>query len=90
MEMQIVADNIEAGLGLTQTTRLVNEHRRECGLEDVGRSAVHSASLRLEPEVTPILDSKQGSYDEESGWAIARMLFVLQLLSPHLRSCKRA
>ena len=37
MEIQIVADNIEAGLGLTQTMRLVNEHRRKCGLEDVGQ-----------------------------------------------------
>ena len=37
--MQIAADNVEAGLGLTQTTHLVNEHCRKCGLEEVGRSA---------------------------------------------------
>jgi len=37
MEMQVVADSIEVRLGLTQTVRLVNEHRRECGLEDVGQ-----------------------------------------------------
>jgi len=35
MEMQVVAASTEAGLGLTQTMRLVNEHRRECGFEDV-------------------------------------------------------
>jgi len=35
METQVVADGTEAGLGLTQTMRLVNEHRRECGFEDV-------------------------------------------------------
>ena len=34
-------------------------------MEDVGRSAVHSASLLLEPDMTPVLDSKQGPYDEE-------------------------
>jgi len=32
-----VADSTEAGLGLTQTMRLVNEHHHECGLEDVGQ-----------------------------------------------------
>ena len=39
LEEQIVADNMESGLGLTQTTRLVNVYRREEGLLDVGRSA---------------------------------------------------
>ena len=37
METQVVADGTEAGLGLTQTMRLVNAHRRECGLGDVGQ-----------------------------------------------------
>lgn len=80
LEEQIVADNMESGLGLTQTTRLVNVYRREEGLLDVGRSAVHSAYLRLEPVVTQILDAKQGSYDVHSAWAKARLMFVLQLL----------
>jgi hypothetical protein len=30
--------------------------------------------------VTQILDSKEGSYDEHSPWAVARLNFVLQLL----------
>ena len=30
MEAQIVADGIEGGLGLTQTTRQVNDHRKQC------------------------------------------------------------
>lgn len=80
LEEQIVADNMEAGLGLTQTTKLVNVYRQEEGLADVGRSAVHSAYLRLEPVVTQILDAKQGSYDKHSTWAKARLMFVLQLL----------
>jgi len=37
MEMQVVADKIEAKLGLTQTMRLANEHRSKCGLKDVGQ-----------------------------------------------------
>ena len=82
MEAQIVADGIEGGLGLTQTTRQVNDHRKQCDppLIEVGRSAVHSGSLRLMPLMTPILDAKQGSFDENSAWAIARTNFVLQLL----------
>ena len=82
VEAHIVADGIEGGLGLTQTICLVNTHRGQCvpPLVDVGRSAVHSASLWLKPLVTPILDSKQGSFDVTSAWAIARLFFVLQLL----------
>jgi hypothetical protein len=80
MEEQIIADNMEQGLGLKQTTFLVNVYRREIGLIDVGYSAVHSGYLRLEPVVTSILDAKQGSYDPYSAWAKARLMFVLQLL----------
>jgi len=79
VEAQIVADGIEGGLGLTQTMHLVNTHRGP-PLVAVGRSAVHGASLRLKPLVTPILDSKQGAFDVTSAWAIARLFFVLQLL----------
>ena len=51
VEAQIVADHMEGGLGLTQTTFLVNQHRTECDppLIEVGRSAVHSCHLRLNP-----------------------------------------
>ena len=46
IEEQMVADHMESGLGLTQTTNLINLHRRESELEEVGRSAVYSAHLR--------------------------------------------
>ena len=39
IEAQIVADGIEGGLGLTQTTYLVNKHRLKNSLVHVGRSA---------------------------------------------------
>ena len=80
IEEQMVADHMERGLGLTQTTNLINLHRQESGLEEVGRSAVYSAHLRLDPVETPISDAKQGTFDEESPWAKARLMWVLQLL----------
>ena len=79
-EEQMVADHIEGGLSLTQTTYLINLHREARGLQVLGRSAVYSAHLRLNPVVTPILDAKQGSFDEDSPWAKARLMWVLQLL----------
>ena len=48
IEEQMVADHMESGLGLTQTTVLINLHRRESELEEVGRSAVYSSHLRLQ------------------------------------------
>jgi hypothetical protein len=84
VEEQILADAIESGCGFRQATRLVNEHRKQLdpppGLLEVVVSAVYGAHLRLEPVVTAILDRKQGSFDKTSGWAKARLMFVLQLL----------
>ena len=102
VEMQIAADAIEANLGYTQATYLVNEHRRAVimpagvpPLIDVGRSAVVSAMQRLKPTITPILDSKQGSSEEISAWAKARLGFCGQLLIrggqlTSLETCGRA
>jgi len=60
VEEQLVADLMESGLSLTQTMYLVNLHRRGRGLGEVGRSAVHSASLRLCPVRTAMPKRKQG------------------------------
>ena len=94
VEMQLAADAIEANQGYTQATHQVNEYRRTVvmpagvpPLIDVGRSAVVSAMQRLKPTITPILDAKQGSFDEHQAWAKARLGFCGQLL---IRSEKRS
>jgi hypothetical protein len=76
VEVQMVADYIWGCLGFTQTTHLINLHRRESGQEEVEQSAAYSAHSRLEPVVTQNLDSKQGSNDGHSPWAVARLNFV--------------
>jgi len=82
VEEEILALAIESNQGFTSATHQVNEYRRTLvpSPGDVGRSAVRSAHLRLKPVITPVLDSKQGSFDESSAWAVARLMFVLQLL----------
>eukprot|EP00978_Attheya_sp_CCMP212_P039955 scaffold212967_cov35-Attheya_sp.AAC.1 len=80
VEMQIIADHMEMGLGLRQTLELVNEHRVQNGKIDICFYTLHQAYLRLEPVVRPIQRSKQGSCDPESAWAIARKNQSQQLL----------
>ena len=82
----IVADCMEQGMGLTQTMHMVNVNRGtridvETGLPppDLGRSAVYYTYLAMQPFITTILKSKQGSTDPESAWAIARYVWVTQL-----------
>ncbi|ETV75987.1 hypothetical protein H257_09941 [Aphanomyces astaci] len=71
-EIQIVADCVELGMGLTKTTHMVNEYRAVHNRVHVGRNAVYSSYLRLKPVVTPLYRQKQGSADKDSEWAKAR------------------
>ncbi|RHY93727.1 hypothetical protein DYB37_012708 [Aphanomyces astaci] len=71
-ESQIVADCMEIGMGLTETTHMVNEYRSPTYKIHVGRSAVYSCYLRLNPVVTPLYRQKQGCADKDSDWAVAR------------------
>ena len=77
-QMTIIADAMEAGFGITQTWEIVNQHRLQNGEEEVGRSCIYNAYLRLEPVVTPIKKRKQGSLSKDSEWAKARKELVLQ------------
>ena len=54
VESQLVADCMEEGLGLRNTTYLVNTYREKKGFMHVGRSAVRSAYLQLMPVVTKL------------------------------------
>jgi hypothetical protein len=78
--MQIIADHMEQGLGLRQTLEIVNEHRLQNGSMDICLYTLYMAYLRLEPVVTAIKRSKQGSLDPESAWAIARKNQSQQML----------
>jgi hypothetical protein len=40
VEMQIIADSVGMGLSISKATELVNEHRKENDVEEVGRSTV--------------------------------------------------
>jgi len=60
-EQELVANCMEAGYGLIQTTALVNEGRSKKGESHVGMSAIRTAHHRMAPTVTAILDAQQGS-----------------------------
>lgn len=79
VDMRIIADMMEQGFSLRSTAEFVNKYRVEQGLVPVGVSSVYGAYLRMEPVVTPILKSKQGSADAESQWAKGRYGWVTQL-----------
>ncbi len=74
---QIIADAVEAGAGYTTAMHIVNIALRDDGKVHVGRSAVRSCVLRLNPLVTAISPHKQAGSVE---WAKARMRWATQLL----------
>ena len=79
-EAQIVADSIEAGLSIFQTTLLCNEHRRQEPLEALTKSPVETLVKKLKPLVTAVKKRKQGSTDENSPWARGRYRWATQIL----------
>ncbi|ETV65464.1 hypothetical protein H257_17801 [Aphanomyces astaci] len=78
---QIIADCMERGHGLRESTFAVNHHRVKSELPSVGQSAVYTAYQRLRPVVTTISPIKQGYSDVGSAWAIARLAWTKQLAS---------
>jgi len=69
VQMQLIADTTEAGLGLREAYHAVNDFNHENGIENVGLCAVYTAYKRLNPHVSTIEATKQGSHDESSAWA---------------------
>jgi len=79
LEEQIIADTLEVGLGLQEAQHLVNEHRISCSQPLVGKTAVRTAYLALEPVRQAVQKDKQGNADPESDWARCRLNLVTQL-----------
>lgn len=69
MELQIIADEMEQGLRLKQTTTLVNEYYITINKSYIGVLTVYSTYLQLNPVVMPISAVKQGNTDPDSLWA---------------------
>ena len=84
VEAQIVADYMEDGYGLRQTTAQVNKYRQDQAEDDswvrVGVSAVYSCYLALDPVVTAVEDVKQGKHDPEATWSVASYNWVTYLM----------
>ena len=64
-EETLIANWMESHCGFRMTTILVNEHRREAGLERVSRYAVMSAFHRLNPKVKLIEKVQSGGNNED-------------------------
>ncbi|ETV77790.1 hypothetical protein H257_08631 [Aphanomyces astaci] len=79
IESDLIADCMEWGWGLRETTHMVNQLRLSLNPMHVGTSAVYTAYLRMNPVVTSIGALKQGNVDASSAWAKARLGWAQQL-----------
>ena len=78
-ELNLVADLMKNRLGITYTTKLLNCHRHQNGVDAVCRSTVNLAFLRLAPKITRIQKIQQGTKNEGK-WKEARQRQTKQLL----------
>ena len=62
---------MESGLGVPQTTVMVNKHRTDYGLPHVGKTCVQDTFRRMRPTLTKIKKRQQGNVDHK-GWVLAR------------------
>lgn len=69
----MIADLLETGTSVSDTTLIINEHLVQSNKEIVTRAAVYGVMHRLNPLITTIKKSKQGSTDKDSAWAKARL-----------------
>lgn len=84
IEAQIIADYMEDGYGLRQTTAQVNSYHEQQADDDswvrVGVSAVYGCYLALDPVVTAVEDMKQGKHDPDATWSKASFNWVTYLM----------
>ena len=78
-QLNILADSMEKRLGLAYTTKLINCHRHHNGFDEVCRSTVNLAFLRLAPKITRIQKMQQGTKNEGK-WKEARQRQTKQWL----------
>ena len=72
MEQNIITDEREKGLSLTETQDMVNKYRKQHKLSRVTRSAVWSCEQRMINITSKIEKRPQGNLDPTSTWAKAR------------------
>jgi hypothetical protein len=77
---RLIADCVENGFGLQNTTRHVNAHLVEMAMPIVTASAVFGVQRRMKPISMKIKSRPQGNADPNSVWAKARLAWYLQLL----------
>ena len=70
-ELNLVANSMENRLGVTYTTKLLNCHRHQNGVDAVCRSTVNLAFLMIAPKITRIQKIQQGTRNEGK-WKEAR------------------
>lgn len=80
VEAHIVADSIEDGLSVPQTTLMCNEHRRQEGQSALTEAPVYTLVKKLKPKVSSVKKRKQGKKDVDSPWSKGRYRFTTQLL----------
>jgi len=78
-EAQIIADCIEDGLSPGSTTQAVNQRWEDADQDALTNSAVATCVRNVKPKMVPVQKLKQGSHDQESAWARARLRWVTQL-----------
>ena len=60
-EMKLLENSMENRLGITYTTKFLNRHRHQNGVDAVCRSTVNIAFLRLAPKITRIQKIQQST-----------------------------
>ena len=79
LHQRMICDWIERGLGISQTTKLLNRELIIDNLGEVGQTCVRETYLRLKPEVIPIRKVAQGTNDAFSPWCLASFNIAKQL-----------
>jgi hypothetical protein len=79
VEAQIAVDAVESGSSLAIAWNLVNQHRKEEGLDSVTRSAIYNVIRQCRPKSKPISYRKQGSTDPTANNSKARLAWCQQL-----------
>ena len=83
-EETLIATWMEAHCGFRMTTILVNEHRRQQGMERVSRYAVMSAFYRLKPVIRIIQKEQSGGNNEEWKQASYNICKQMQIMRGEL------
>ena len=78
-EINLLENSMKNRLGIRYTTKLLNFHRHQNGVDAVCRSTVHLAFLRLAPKIKRIQKIQQGT-NNEGKWKEARQRQTKQWL----------